>query len=98
MVKFNNDNTFTVSIEGENYTYVDTIKSLLAHASYANDLISDNERYCINNLIASMLPHPEQIINSEDVELLKKVKQNKAVVDAITQDDKSKPTFSIKDL
>ena len=84
MVKFNDDNTFTVSIEGCNGAYIDTIKALLTYVGQGDDnYISQNELYYISNLIASMLPNPEQIINKEDAELLKIAKQNKAIVDTI---------------
>ncbi|NDV79860.1 hypothetical protein [Dysgonomonas sp. 511] len=84
MVKFNKDNTFSVSIEGCGDTYIDTIKALLSYIGYDDgDILTKDERYYISNLIASMLPNPEQIINSEDIELLRAAKQNKEAVNSI---------------
>lgn len=89
MVKFDKNNSFTVSIEGESAVYVDTIKALIAYLGNTDDnYISNNERFCVANLLTSMLPNPEQIINSEDIELLRVAKQNRATVNSIIGEDK----------
>lgn len=89
MVNFNENNTFVVSIEGCNKVYIDTIKALIGCLSNTDEnSISNNERYCIGNLLDSMLPHPEQIINSEDAKLLKAAKQNnEEVIQLIKNED-----------
>lgn len=89
MVNFNEDNTFTLSIEGCNKVYIDTMKALIGCLSNSDDnYISNNDRYSIANLLDSMLPNPEQIISNEDVRLLRVAKQNtEEVIQLIKNED-----------
>lgn len=58
--------SFTFSVEGDNEDYVNTLVSLLNLVSGQNE---DNLNYkdiaYVNQLIISMLPDPDQIINKE---------------------------------
>jgi len=74
MVRFEKG-SFSVTIDGCKSTYVDTIKALLV-AMKAGDrnLLNESDIHLICNLIDSMLPDEEQIIDLQDIELLKQLK------------------------
>jgi|GEM_PF-6181278 hypothetical protein len=69
---------FSVTIEGDKDEYIETVKSLLTFMhSVEDEFATRNTRYYICNLIKGLLPDCDQIINMEDVELLKSIKQQK---------------------
>lgn len=85
MVDFNNE-SYSLNVEGDTYDYISRIESLLnLMTSCPSDLMTDTIIYDVCTLIIGMLPKAGQVISLEDMELLKKVKQNKEVVDEITQ-------------
>lgn len=79
-----NRNSFTITVDGDSLSTIHTLLDALAY--FDKNVIDDIHRHHLCNLIASMLPNEGQIINEEDAELLEKVKQNQAAVDAIIQD------------
>lgn len=81
MVRFNEGKigSFTVTIEGQQDNYIETIKSLLYIISVTTDrdFLSQKELYDVCRLISDMLPDPNQIINPEDAALLKELKKQR---------------------
>ena len=69
--------SFSVTITGGKDEYIETIKNLLFVLSNCDSSVnlSQMELYNICNLISCMLPENEQIINMDDVELLKQIKK-----------------------
>lgn len=77
MVKFDNTNhNFSFEVTGSQSEYIETIKALLffmGHCQTGYD--TTNETYYICNLIDGMLPDGRQIINLDEAEYLKTIKE-----------------------
>lgn len=88
MVKFGKieeRETFSVSVQGDKYDYIATIKSLLSIMSAIPETsYVSKDAYYICNLIDGMLPNEQQIINLDEAEYLKTIKeQNNTTVSVI---------------
>ena len=73
----NLDESYTITVMGDKWEYIDTIKAILTILAYHNSDIefTQNELYYLCNLVSCMLPDGEQVISMEDVELLKRIKE-----------------------
>ena len=76
MVQFN-ESGFTVTVNGGKSEYLETIETLLNVIIHPNDgESSSDERYILCNLIKNMLPSESQIVNEDEVKMLRRIKQD----------------------
>ena len=75
MVQFNGNANFNITVDGDRGGYIELLEVLLDSIAYPSDTESYNkDRYVICNLIKSMLPSENQIVNIEDADMLKQIK------------------------
>ena len=75
MVQFNGNSNFSITVAGDRGDYIELLETLLDSIAYPDDGESYNkDRYVICNLIKSLLPSENQIVNIEDADILKQIK------------------------